>query len=67
MTSIVVKTRIIFLLDRHGGPATLVLGLSWQRLMTHKYEEIEKRQTERRVLAGGPWRYLRPQGQPPRW
>lgn len=34
---------------------TLVLGLGWRQLIAaQKYEEIEKRQTERRILKPGP-------------
>lgn len=37
-----------------AATATLVLGLGWRQLIAaHKYEEIEKRQTERRVLKPG--------------
>ena len=33
-----------------AATATLVLGLGWRQLIAaHKYEEIEKRQTERRA------------------
>jgi penicillin-binding protein 2 len=35
--------------------ATLVIGLGWRQLVAfQKYEDIEKRQTERRVLKPGP-------------
>ncbi|MDQ8194838.1 penicillin-binding protein 2 [Coraliomargarita sp. SDUM461004] len=38
-----------------GASLTLVLGLGWRQLVAYqKYEEIEKRQTERRVLKPGP-------------
>ena len=34
---------------------TLFLGLGWRQLIAnHKYEVIEKRQTERRILKPGP-------------
>lgn len=34
---------------------TLVLGLAWRQLIANqKYEAIEKRQTERRILKPGP-------------
>ena len=37
-----------------AATVTLVLGLGWRQLIAaHKYEEIEKRQTERRVLKPG--------------
>jgi len=38
-----------------AATVTLVLGLGWRQLIANKkYEEIEKRQTERRVLKPGP-------------
>jgi penicillin-binding protein 2 len=38
-----------------AATATLIIGLGWRQLIAvHKYEAIEKRQTERRVLKPGP-------------
>ena len=38
-----------------AATVTLVLGLGWRQLIAaQKYEEIEKRQTERRILKPGP-------------
>ena len=46
---------IFFFWIAMAATATLVLGLGWRQLIAaQKYEEIEKRQTERRVLKPGP-------------
>ncbi|MGZ0656477.1 penicillin-binding protein 2 [Coraliomargarita sp. W4R53] len=38
-----------------AASVTLVLGLGWRQLVAYqKYEDIEKRQTERRILKPGP-------------
>ncbi len=38
-----------------AASVTLVIGLGWRQLIANqKYEEIEKRQTERRILKPGP-------------
>lgn len=38
-----------------AATATLIIGLGWRQLVANqKYEEIEKRQTERRILKPGP-------------
>lgn len=48
--------RLLFLLWMvFGSTAVLVVGLGWRQLVaSHKYENIERRQTERRVMKPGP-------------
>lgn len=48
--------RLLFLLVVVlGATLTLLLGLAWRQLVaSHKYEDIERIQTERRVLKPGP-------------
>jgi len=46
---------IFFFWTVMAASATLILGLGWRQLIANqKYEEIEKRQTERRILKPGP-------------
>ena len=48
-----------------AATSVLIIGLGWRQLVaSRKYEEIEKRQTERRILMPGPsGGYLRSEGE----